>query len=114
MKGFIFDYGGTLDTLSDPVMFLKDVRNKYPEHKIILYTGSTPGMIQALHPGLEELVDYSISKPDDLRDSFRGLEVDFEELTYFDDDLNMLKASERAFKGKCICRGPKDLLRLLY
>lgn len=113
MKGFIFDYGGTLDSLTDPVQFLRDIRLRYPEHKIILYTGSSHGMMGQLHPGLEQLADHWICKPEYLKDEFSRLGLTFKELMYFDDEEHMLKATERSFKGVCKTGSPKDLGKLL-
>lgn len=113
MRGFVFDYGGTLDTLENPVAYLESVRRRYPEHKIILYTGSLKDELNRRHPGLEQLADHWICKPDYLKDAFANLGLTFKELTYFDDEAHMREAVNRSFRGVCKTGIPRDLEKLL-
>lgn len=114
MHGFIFDFGGTLDRLPDPVGFLKALRVKHPEAKIFLYTGTQVSAIDAAYPGLLGLVDAWVAKPEVLKPLLRTLGFPLTSVVYSDDDAFLSKAMVRMFRPvPCELVLPQDLLRLI-
>lgn len=114
MLGFIFDYGGTLDQLPDPSGFLRAIRAKHPEAKIVLYSGTENAVIQATFPGLLKLVDVCVAKPEVLKVSLHRLGFPLTSVVYSDDDVFLGKAMVRMFRPvPCELVPPQDLLRLI-
>lgn len=114
MHGFIFDFGGTLDRLPDPVGFLKALRVKHPGSKIFLYTGTQVSDIKAMCPGIMELVDAWVAKPEVVKIMLGTLGFPLTSVVYSDDDFLLGKAVVRMYRPvPCEIVHPQDLLRLI-
>lgn len=97
---FVLDYSGTLTIFRDPAGFLSDLKQKYPDAKVVLYTGMEKDAIQAQSPALMALVDDVWNKPQMLAERVAGMALD--RLVIADDDPLVLSASRRTFRGSRI------------
>lgn len=94
---FVFDYRGTLTTLSDPVQFIRDLKAKHPDSKVFLHTGSEPRLMDIEHPGLREVLDGIWMKPTFL---IQALEpFPFDQVVVVDDDQDIRKATTRLLRS---------------
>ena len=92
---FILDYSGTLTIFLDPAQFLLDLRRKYPEARVVLYTGIEKSAIDKEHPSLLSLMDEVWTKPQFIKDLVLGMAPDH--LVLADDEPFTLRAYRRMF-----------------
>lgn len=113
--GIILDWGGTLNSLRDPVAFLVSLRERHPDSLLILYAGTRLRDIEAECPGAVQLFDIYIEKPLLIGETLAGLgRPPLESASIADDDLFLRTALGRQFRDiPCQLVEPKDLLRLL-
>lgn len=94
---FVFDYRGTLTTLSNPVQYIQNLRTKHPDSKVFLHTGSEPGLLDIEHPGLREVLDGIWMKPTFLLDALKPFQ--FDQVVVVDDDPDIRKATTRVLRS---------------
>lgn len=116
MLGFVLDYRGTLDTLGDPVSFVRALKVRYPHAKVVIWTNAKES-IATMHPCLLEAVDACIEKPFAVQDTLGRLGWSFESLIFVDDDPDMRRMLKRTFRHltteQCRILTPSDMGDLL-
>ena len=93
MTLYLFDYNGTLNTLSDPTGFLRDLRVVDPGCQIVLVTGSEP---EDIDKAVLAAVDEFWAKPCFYPDMVKGTP---NRLVYADDEALMRRATARMFRS---------------
>jgi len=97
MNLFIFDYQDTLTRLSDPVAFVKALKEKDPSAQVVLYTGTDKERVEATHPSLWSTVDAVWEKPCFIKDYLMGMVI--ERVVLVDDDVNIRQTAQRILRG---------------
>ncbi len=113
MNGFIFDYGGTLDTLKNPVQYIKDIKKKYTDYEIVLYSGTEVDEVEATHPGLIREIRLFVPKPDLIVPALKNAGITFKKVIFVDNDPIMRKVMEKLFKGGCTTYSPERMMELV-
>lgn len=109
MRVYVFDYQGTLTILSDPVGFLRQLREQEAEARILLWTATPIDVIEQAFPGLREVVDDVRSKPEHFGEHLTALGWPVTEVVFSDDDV-MLR---QAVAGSLRVMFPKVSVRLV-
>ncbi len=96
MTLYIFDYGGTLTRLPEPVAFLKALRAHDPDAHIILFTGTPAHDIHQESPGLLEEIEALWPKPNFIHAAVAAKNPS--RVVMVDDEPEVLSAYRRAFR----------------
>lgn len=114
MNGFIFDYGGTLNVLADPLGYVRSIKKKYIDYEVIMYSGTEADEIEKYHPGLVGEMRLLITKPDLVVPALESAGIVLRRVIFVDDDPIMRKVMGKVFKSiDCVTYSPDRLVDLI-
>ena len=102
MTLFVFDFGGTLDTLPKPALYVANLLAKHPDADVVLCTGLDMHSIHAQAPMLCGVVMDVWHKPVDIAAKVAGLALD--RLVVVDDEDSIRSMVARSLRKSTIPR----------